>query len=98
MKIKDAELLKQLTGEERIPVSNGSGKPTAVTVNQILEKVPEPKFIKERISDLETKTVGIENQLSNVYTKSEMDAKILELQTLINNYINGTSQVSELDV
>lgn len=38
MKIKDAELLKQLTGEERIPVSNGSGKPTAVTINQILDK------------------------------------------------------------
>jgi hypothetical protein len=33
MKIKDAELLNQLTGEERIPVSNGSDKPTAVTIN-----------------------------------------------------------------
>ena len=34
---------------------------------------------------------------NNYYTKSEVDTKILELQTLINNYINGTSQVSELD-
>lgn len=34
---------------------------------------------------------------NNYYTKSEVDAKILELQTLINNYINGTSQGSELD-
>ena len=109
------------------------------------------KTLKERVSDLESKSVEIENQLSNTYTKeevdgliptdyiteeqltqkgyitgetlnqfqetimsgpiqainnnlsnnyytkSEIDAKILELQTLINNYINGTSQPSELD-
>lgn len=56
--------------------------------------------LKERVLDLEYRTSVLENnkaELSNVYTKSEVDAKILELQTLINNYINGTSQVSELD-
>lgn len=57
----------------------------------------EIQGVKQRILDLETKSEELENQLSNVYTKSEVDAKILELQTLINNYINGTSQVPELD-
>ena len=54
-------------------------------------------YLESEISELESKTLEIENHLSNVYTKSEVDVKILELQTLINNYINGTSQVSELD-
>ena len=36
--IKDAPIVEQLMGTEKIPVSNGSGKPAAVTVNQILGK------------------------------------------------------------
>lgn len=55
------------------------------------------KSLKGKVSEIEFKTVEIEDHLSNVYIKSEVDAKILELQTVINNYINGTSQVSELD-
>lgn len=39
MKIKDAGLLKEITGNEKIPVSNGSDKPATITVNQILDKV-----------------------------------------------------------
>lgn len=40
IKIKDVELLKEITGNEKIPVSNGSEQPATITVNQILEKVP----------------------------------------------------------
>lgn len=36
--IKDAPIVEQLMGTEKIPVSNGSDKPAAVTVNQILWK------------------------------------------------------------
>lgn len=38
IKIKDAALVNKLTGLEKIPVSNGSGQPAAVTINQILDK------------------------------------------------------------
>lgn len=40
IKIKDVALVTNVNGDEKIPVSNGSGKPAAVTINQILEKVP----------------------------------------------------------
>jgi hypothetical protein len=33
MKIKDVELLKEITGNEKIPVSNGSEQPATITVN-----------------------------------------------------------------
>ena len=39
IKIKDVSLVSEVTGNEKIPVSNGSGKPAAVTIKQILDKV-----------------------------------------------------------
>ena len=160
--IKDAPLINNISGTEKIPVSDGSGKPSTITVNQILNKVDLSNYTTTEIvqqavqnvnqkadkanttatnalnlaegiqgslssfalkSELPTKVSQLENDAdyyiteeqltqkgyiteetinnnlsNNYYTKSEVDAKILELQTLINNYINGTSQVSELDV
>ena len=159
--IKDAPLINNISGTEKIPVSDGSGKPAAITVNQILDKVDLSDYITTETlnqavqnvnqkadkanttatnalnlaegiqgslssfalkSELPTKVSQLENDAdyyiteeqltqkgyiteetinnnlsNNYYTKSEVDAKILELQTLINNYINGTSQPSELD-
>ena len=159
--IKDAPLINNVSGAEKIPVSDGSGKPAAITVNQILNKVDLSNYTTTEIvqqavqnvnekadkanttatnalnlaegiqgslssfalkSELPTKVSQLENDAdyyiteeqltqkgyiteetinnnlsNNYYTKSEVDAKILELQTLINNYINGTSQPSELD-
>lgn len=159
--IKDAPLINNISGTEKIPVSDGSGKPAAITVNQILDKVDLSNYTTTEIvqqavqnvnqkadkanttatnalnlaegiqgslssfalkSELPTKVSQLENDAdyyiteeqltqkgyiteetinnnlsNNYYTKSEVDAKILELQTLINNYINGTSQPSELD-
>ena len=174
--IKDAPLINNISGTEKIPVSDGSGKPAAIIVNQILDKVDLSDYattetlnqavqnvnqkadkanttatnalnLAEGIqgslssfalkSELPTKVSQLENDAdyyiteeqltqkgyitgealnqfqetimsgpiqainnnlsNNYYTKSEVDAKILELQTLINNYINGTSQPSELD-
>ena len=159
--IKDDPLINNISGTEKIPVSDGSGKPAAITVNQILNKVDLSNYttteivqqadqnvnqkadkanttatnalnlaegiqgslssfalkseLPTKVSQLETEAdyyiteeqvtqkgyiteETINNNLSNnYYTKSEVDAKILELQTLINNYINGTSQPSELD-
>ena len=159
--IKDAPLINNISGTEKIPVSDGSGKPAAITVNQILNKVDLSNYTTTEIvqqavqnvnqkadkanttatnalnlaegiqgslssfalkSELPTKVSQLENDAdyyiteeqltqkgyiteetinnnlsNNYYTKSEVDAKILELQTLINNYINGTSQPSELD-
>ena len=177
--IKDAPLINNVSGAEKIPVSDGSGKPAAITVNQILDKVDLSDYVTTETlnqavqavnsninnvnqninstlqnvnqkadkanttatnalnlaegiqgslssfalkSELPTKVSQLENDAdyyiteeqltqkgyiteetinnnlsNNYYTKSEVDAKILELQTLINNYINGTSQPSELD-
>ena len=192
--IKDAPLINNISGTEKIPVSDGSGKPAAITVNQILDKVDLSDYVTTETlnqavqavnsninnvnqninstlqnvnqkadkanttatnalnlaegiqgslssfalkSELPTKVSQLENDAdyyiteeqltqkgyitgealnqfqetimsgpiqainnnlsNNYYTKSEVDAKILELQTLINNYINGTSQPSELD-
>ena len=176
--IKDAPLINNVSGAEKIPVSDGSGKPAAITVNQILDKVDLSDYITTETlnqavqavnsninnvnqninstlqnvnekadkanttatnalnlaegiqgslssftlkSELPTKVSQLENDAdyiteeqltqkgyiteetinnnlsNNYYTKSEVDAKILELQTLINNYINGTPQVSKLD-
>ena len=192
--IKDAPLINNVSGAEKIPVSDGSGKPAAIIVNQILDKVDLSDYVTTETlnqavqavnsninnvnqninstlqnvnekaykanttatdalnlaesiqgslssfalkSELPTKVSQLENDAdyyiteeqltqkgyitgealnqfqetimsgpiqainnnlsNNYYTKSEVDAKILELQTLINNYINGTSQPSELD-
>lgn len=43
--IKDAPLINNISGTEKIPVSDGSGKPTAITVNQILDKVDLSDYV-----------------------------------------------------
>ena len=41
VKIKDAELVKKVTGNERIPVSDGSNTPKTVSVSQIKDYAVE---------------------------------------------------------
>jgi hypothetical protein len=57
-KIKDVELVYELTGEEKIPVSNGSDQPAAISVNQvedkILNKLPRMLVIDFNNSDRES--------------------------------------------
>lgn len=43
--IKDAPLINNVSGAEKIPVSDGSGKPAAITVNQILDKVDLSDYV-----------------------------------------------------
>ena len=43
--IKDAPLINNISGTEKIPVSDGSGKPAAITVNQILDKVDLSDYV-----------------------------------------------------
>ena len=38
--IKDAPLINNVSGTEKIPVSDGSGEPKAVTIDQITQKIP----------------------------------------------------------
>lgn len=50
MTIKDAPLVEQLSGEEKIPISDGSGEPKAVNINQIKE-YSSPKNVSELEND-----------------------------------------------
>ena len=43
--IKDAPLINNVSGTEKIPVSNGSNKPAAITVNSILDKVDLSDYV-----------------------------------------------------
>lgn len=46
IKIKDAQLVIRVTGEEKIPVSDGSGQPRAVTTEQIKEYIEANESIR----------------------------------------------------
>lgn len=55
VKIKDVPLVESLTGQEKIPVSDGSGSPKAINVQQILDKTPVPDLTEYvKIGDLVT--------------------------------------------
>ena len=55
VKIKDVPLVESLTGQEKIPVSDGSGSPKAISVQQILDKTPAPDLSEYvKIGDLVT--------------------------------------------
>lgn len=55
VKIKDVPLVESLTGQEKIPVSDGSGSPKAISVQQILDKTPAPDLSEYvKTSDLVT--------------------------------------------
>lgn len=65
--IKDAPLINNVSGTEKIPISNGSDKPAAITVNQILDKVDLSSFALK--SELPTKVSQLENDAN--YTTIE---------------------------
>lgn len=73
--IQQAPLLEQISGTEKIPVSNGSDKPVAITVNQILEK-SGIKIIEseEELENLDlpigsTVIIGHENSVEEILIK-----------------------------
>ena len=60
--IKDAPLINNISGTEKIPVSDGSGKPAAITVNQILNKVDLSNY---------TTTEIVQQAVQNVNQKAD---------------------------
>ena len=60
--IKDAPLINNISGTEKIPVSDGSGKPAAITVNQILDKVDLSNY---------TTTEIVQQAVQNVNQKAD---------------------------
>ena len=77
MKIKDAELLKQITGNEKIPVSNGSDAPATITVNQILEKTKTSTNILEVTYD------ELKNLKDNSQLIPEQKYRMIDYETII---------------
>lgn len=73
IKIKDVPLVSTITGQEKIPVSNGSGKPVAITVQQILDITSQNSEIEE----MENKISALENKVNSVYTKEEINSLII---------------------
>ena len=64
MTIKDAQLVEQVTGKEKIPVSDGSGLPKAVTTEQIKE------FVGSGDSNVQSDW-NEENPTSDAYIKNK---------------------------
>ena len=63
VKIKDVPLVESLTGQEKIPVSDGSGSPKAISVQQILDKTPAPDLSEYvKTSDLVTVDLVTEHE------------------------------------
>ena len=62
IRIKDAELVKQITGNEKIPVSDGSDKPRTVNVNQIKaytnKGMASEEYVVEQIKKIPTPNVS----------------------------------------
>ena len=94
--IKDAPIVEQLMGTEKIPVSNGSGKPAAVTVNQILGK-SGIKIIEseEELENLDLPIgsvviVGSESSVVEIFIK---DCKQVTSEDIDQN----TSQILNID-
>lgn len=78
MKIKDAELLKQITGNEKIPVSNGSDAPATITVNQILEKKT-----KTSTNILEITYDELKNLKDNSQLVPEQKYRMIDYETIV---------------
>lgn len=76
-KIKDAQLLESITGEERIPVSNGSDKPATITVNQILEKTKTSTNILEVTYD------ELKNLKDNSQLVPEQKYRMIDYETIV---------------
>lgn len=87
--IKDAPVVEQLIGTEKFPISNGSGKPVTATINQILEKVPEPDLSNYALrSEIEEVIETV-----NIY-KTELESKIGDMSSIMNE-INEDTELSE---
>lgn len=96
MKIKDVELLKEITGNEKIPVSNGTDKPATITVNQILEKsgikIVESEEELENL-DLPIGSVSIVGSESSIEEILIKDCKQITPDDIDLN----TQQISDID-
>lgn len=81
IKIKDVELLKEITGNEKIPVSNGSDQPATITVNQILENIPE--------ATIETVGGVKKFEIMDLQDKSNIDNLYKAYNTLVEQMVNA---------
>lgn len=77
IKIKDAPLVETVQGTEKLPCSDGSGQPKAVTVNQI------NKSVKADIASL-AETVGSVSQ-----SVSDEVARAKEAEAQLSSSISG---------
>lgn len=68
MTIKDAPLVEQLSGKEKIPISDGSGEPKSVNIDQI-KGYAAPKNVSELENDSGYATLKeVEDAISNIPT------------------------------
>ena len=65
IKIKDAPLVDSVTGNEKIPVSDGSNLPKAVTTGQIV------KGTNDKIERLNQSVAPIEQNLTNEIARAK---------------------------
>lgn len=110
VKIKDAELVKEVTGEERIPVSDGSGQPKAMTTEQMKGFVGVDKVTEQTVTDWGfTKNKGDYSKPSSGIPSSDMakdvrnslgkaDTALQQHQSLANyatkQYVTDTIQLA----
>lgn len=83
--IDQASLLEEITGSEKIPVGNGSGNPATVSINQILEKIPQPDLSKYALKD----------ELPSDYLTVIPDEYITEQELNSKGYITEHQDLSE---
>lgn len=73
MTIKEAPLVEQLSGKEKIPISDGSNEPRAVDIEQIKEFANKDIEIPTKVSELEND--------SNYATSKEVEDAISKIPT-----------------
>ena len=109
IKIKDVPLVSTITGQEKIPVSNGSGKPVTATIQQIIDKCGIPS-IPTKISYFDndihyaTESYVLENKLNvdktlninsnNPISNSTISSKIYSISDSL-NYLLSISDTYE---
>lgn len=92
--IKDAQLVEQVTGSEKIPVSDGSGKPKTVTSEQLKEYIgkgyikPSKGIPKSDLAidvqsslDKADKALQEHQDISDLITKSEFEDALAQAIT-----------------
>jgi hypothetical protein len=86
LKIKEVQVVQNVNGTEKIPVSNGSGQPAVITVNQILDKVdnkisevidgaPETLDTLKEIADIIENNADIIESVANKADKEDVYTK-----------------------